>query len=157
MDYQSPDNAVLANTLEPELRTRIADGTVHLVLHDLALGGTESVNAGTMVRCIADQEGPALFVHDILSVSAQGKNAGIFVTDNFLRLASKLGVEVKTLDTCLANPSMAKRVTEETSIGKSKGMTAGPVVVVSAAGKEIARFTGSIDTAQVTAAIDGRK
>ena len=75
MDYQSTDCAAVAEKLEPELRTRIA-AAIRAELHDLAALGDESVVAATRVRCVADQDGPAWFVHDVLAVSAQGAGAG---------------------------------------------------------------------------------
>ena len=103
MDYQSTDSATVAKELGAELRTRVANGKVRLELHDLALLSDESVTAGVALRCIAAQDGPTWLIHDILSVSAQGKDAGIYTAENFLRLASQLGLDVATLDTCLAD------------------------------------------------------
>ncbi len=85
-----------------------------------------------MVRCVARQGGPAWFVHDILSVSAQGAGGGIYTPDNLLRLGSRLGLDVKALDTCLADPTVAADVRAETAQGTALGLTAGPSVVIKA-------------------------
>ena len=155
MDYQSTDSAVVAAELGPELRTRISEGKVRLELHALALLGDQSVTAAQTVRCTADQGGPAWFVHDILSVSAQGADAGIYTLDNILRLATQLGLDVKAFDACLGDASMAQAVNDETTAGQAAGLTAGPSIVVSVGGKDVARFSGALDVAEVLAAIDG--
>ena len=154
MDYQAPDSAAVANELGPELRTRIAAGTVQATLRDLALLGDESVVAATALRCVAAQDGPTWFVSDILSVSAQGADAGIYTPENLLRFIAQLGLDVRAFDTCVSDPAMAKAVTDETATGKADGMTAGPVIVVSAGGTEAARFSGPLDVAKILAAID---
>jgi protein-disulfide isomerase len=154
MDYQNPDSAAVAKELGPELRTRIAAGTVQAKLHDLALLGDESVVAATALRCIAAQDGPAWFASDVLSVSAQGAGAGIYTTDNLLRFIAQLGLDVRAFDTCLADASVAGAVTEETAAGKADGMAAGPVIVVSVGGAETTRFKAPMDTAAIVAAVD---
>jgi protein-disulfide isomerase len=154
MDYQSKDSATVARDLGPELRKRIAAGTVQAELHDLALLGDESVVAATALRCVAAQDGPAWFVSDILSVSGQGAQAGIYTADNLLRFVAQLGTDVRAFDTCLADPAVAQAVKDETATGKADGMTAGPVIVVSAGGVEAARFPAPLDAAKVLAAVD---
>ena len=78
MDYQSTNSAAVTKELGTELRKRIADGKLRLELHDLALLGDESVTAGVALRCFDAQGGPTWLINDILSVSAQGKDAGIY-------------------------------------------------------------------------------
>lgn len=157
MDYQATASAAVAKTLEPELRKRVADGSARLVLRDLALLGDESVAAATAVRCVADQGGPAWLTHDVLSVNAQGTGSGIWVTDTLLRVASQLGLDVTAFDACLANPSIAQAVKDETAEGTAKGLTAGPTIVVRKGDGEVGRFSGEIDATKVLAAIDGAK
>jgi len=154
MDYQSADSNAVAATLDPELRKRIAAGTIQVRLHDLALLGDESVVAATALHCTAAQDGPAWFMHEILARAARGKDAGLFTADNLLRLSAQLGLDVRAFDACLADPSVAQAVKDETAKGQADGMTAGPVVVVSAGGAEKARFAGPPDVAKVLAAID---
>ncbi len=157
MDYQATNGATVANALGGELRTRVADGTVRLELHDLALLGDQSVTAGVALRCFDAQGGPTWLMHDILAVSAQGKDAGIYTPENLLRLTSQLGLDVAAFDACLADPAIAQAVRDETAEGKAAGLSEGPAIVVSAGGKETARFAGALDPAKVLAAIDAAK
>jgi protein-disulfide isomerase len=156
-DYQSTDSAVVAKTLEPELRTRIASGAIRVVQRDLSVLGEESVVAATMVRCVARQGGPAWYVHDILSVNAQGAGSGIYTPSNLLRFASGLGLDIKALSACFDDPTVTAEVKTETAQGTSLGLTAGPSVVIHAGDREVGRFSGALDTAAVLAAIDAAK
>ncbi len=156
-DYQLTDMAAVASNLEPELRTRIAAGKVRLELHDLALNGAESVAAATMVRCTANQNGPAWLVHDVLSVSAQGPGMGIYVTHNLLRLGARLGLDIIALNTCLSDAAIAAQVTAETSQGQAIQLTKAPAVIIRSGNKEVGRFSGALDVAKVLAAIDAVK
>jgi protein-disulfide isomerase len=157
MDYQATDNAAIGQELSPELKTRLKDGKIKVVLHDLALLGDESVVAATALRCTAAQGGPAWFVHDILSISGQGAGSGIYSPRNLLRLVAQLGMDVPAFDACLEDPSVAQAVRDETAQGSADAMTAGPVIVVTRDGKESARFSGTLDTAKVLQAIDAAK
>ena len=156
-DYQSTDMATVAKDLEPELRKRIAEGTVRVVGRDLALLGSESVTAASMVRCTAQQDGPAWFVNDVLAVSGNGSQQGIFTNQNLLRLGARLGLDVRALDTCLADPMTATAVTSETAAGTALGLKAAPSVVVKVGDREVARFSGALDVTKVLAAIDAAK
>jgi protein-disulfide isomerase len=156
-DYQSSDMATVAKDLEPELRKRIAEGRIRVVGRDLALLGSESVTAASMVRCAAQQSGPAWFVSDILAVSGNGAQQGIFTTENLLRLGARLGLDVRALDTCLADPAIADAVTSETAAGTALGLKVAPSVVVKVGDREVARFSGALDAAKVLAAIDAAK
>jgi protein-disulfide isomerase len=157
MDYQSKDSAVVANELEPELRTRTEAGAIRVVQRDLATLGDQSVVAAAMVRCVAEQGGPAWFVHDILAISAQGPDAGIYTTTNLLRLSSQLGLQVKELDACLGDPAVATAIKAETAEGSALGLTAGPSIVIRVGDREAGRFSGALDVEAVLAAIDAAK
>jgi protein-disulfide isomerase len=154
MDYQATGSAVVATDLEPGLRTRIGEGRIRVVQHDLATLGDESVLAASMVRCIAQQGGPAWFAHDVLAVSAQGSGAGIYTPRNILRFGARLGLDVQALSACLDDPAVAADVRADTAAGTAEGLTAGPAVVVKRGDVELARFTGTLDAAKILAAID---
>ncbi len=156
VDYQATGMPAIAQTLEPELRTRIAAGKVRLVLRDLATLGSESALAASFIRCGADDgERTAWFAHDILSVSAQGAETGVFTTRGLLWLAAKLGWDVTALDACMTSPATASAIEAETAVGTGMGLKAAPAVVVRAHGKEVARFSGSsLDPTKVLAAVD---
>jgi protein-disulfide isomerase len=157
MDYQAAESVALNSTLAPELRTRIAAGKVRVVLHDLALLGDASITAASALRCTEAQGGPTWFMHDILASAARGKDSGIFTTRNLLQLATRLGMDVRAFDACLADPATAQAVKDETAKGKAAGLTAAPVVIVSAGGTEKARFSGAADPAKVLEAIDAAR
>ncbi len=154
LDYQAADGTAVANDLGPELRTRVSDGRVRVVLHDLALLGDESVVAAGMLRCVGSQGGPTFLVSDILSASAQGPGAEIYTPTNLLRFGAQLGLDIRALDTCMADPATDQAVSDETDRGRALGLDVGPSVVVSRGGTEVARFSGTLDVQQVLAAID---
>jgi protein-disulfide isomerase len=154
LDYQSPDSATITGALDAGLQTRVTDGAIRVVLHDLALLGEESLIAATSVRCVDAQAGPGWLVSGILSRPAQGPDSGIFTPDNLLRLGAQLGLDLRALDRCLADDAVAQAVRDETEAGAALGLTAGPAIIVSAGGSEVARFSGALDAPAVLAAID---
>jgi protein-disulfide isomerase len=157
MDYQSTDSKAIADVLEPELRTRVENGSIKVVQKDLALLGEESVTAAATVRCMADQGGPAWLMHDVLAVNAQGAGSGIFTPDVMLDIAVKLGLDIKAFDACTADPATAAAVADESAQGTALGLEAGPSVRVLRGGEELERFIGAIDADAVIKAIDGAR
>ncbi len=155
LDYLSVDGAAFAGQLGDELRARVVDGKIRVVMHDLALMGDESVVAATSVRCVDAQGGSGWLVSTVLaSVSAQGPVSGVFIPDNLLRLGAQLGLDVRALDTCLGDSAVAQAVRDETAAGEALGLDQAPAIIVSKGGKQVARFLGTLDVAAVMAAID---
>ena len=155
MDYQALGSAVVATELEPMLRTRILTGSIRVEQHDLATLGDESVLAAAAVRCIARQDGPTWFTHDVLAAAAQGAGAGIFTTRNILRFGSRMGLDISALSACLDDPAVTADITTDTVAGGAAGLSDPPAVVVRRGGLEVARFSGTLDVTAILAAIDG--
>jgi protein-disulfide isomerase len=154
LDYQSLDSATVTGQLGAGLQARVTDGTIRVVLHDLALLGEASIVAATFVRCVDAQGGPGWLVSDFLSGPSQGPDAGIFIPDNLLSLGTQIGLDIRALDACLSDDAVAQAVRNETASGQALGLTSGPAVIISAGGAEVARFTGALDAAAVLEAID---
>ena len=154
LDYQAPGGPVVARELAPELRTRVAAGDVKVVLHDLAILGDESVAAAAAVRCVEAQGGPAWLVSDVLSAAGSGPGNLIFTTENLLRLASQLALDVRAFDSCVQDPATLAMITEDTQAGRANGIQEGPAIVILTDGVEAARFKGTLVAADVLAAID---
>jgi protein-disulfide isomerase len=154
MDYQSTDSVTYVNEVEPLLRDRAAAGDVRLVRRDLAALDEESVAAAAAVRCVEQQAGPAWLVHSILSVSSQGPGAGIYVPDNLLRLAARLGLDVVAFDACLADPATTALVREETAEGTAAGIESGPAILIRLADGTVLPVEDPLDPDAVEAALD---
>ena len=157
MDYQAPGSTAVVSDLEPELRARVASGAIRVVQRDLATLGGESVNAAAAVRCVAEQDGPTWLVHDVLAVSAQGAGQGIYVPANLLRLGSRLGLDVRAFDACLARADVAAAVREETAQGTAAGLTAGPSIIVRSGDRQVATFDGDLAVQKMLKAIDAAR
>jgi protein-disulfide isomerase len=155
MDYQATGSAMIVNDLEPALRTRIATGAIRVDQRDLATLGDESVLAAATARCVARQGGKAWFTHDVLAVSAQGPQAGIFTPRNILRFGSRLGLDIEALSACIDDPSVSAEVQAETADGQATGLTEAPAVIIRKGDVEVARFSGTLDVDAILAAIDG--
>ena len=132
-------------------------GDIRAEVRDVAALGDESVVAATFRSCVAAQDGPAWLVHDVLSVSGSGANAGIYTPANVLRVSGQLGLDVRALDACLDDASVATAVRAETADGIAAGISGGPTVVVRTGDTEVGRFTGPLDVATILAVIDGAK
>ncbi len=159
MDYQAAGTPDVVANLEPGLRARVASGKVRLVLRDLATLGDESMVAASLVRCAAQDGEPGVwFLHSILGSASRGANTGLFTNRGLLWLGAKLGYDVTALDACMADAAIAAAITQDTASGKALGLRSAPAVLVTVAGKVVARFDGpSIDATKVLAAVDKAK
>jgi protein-disulfide isomerase len=153
-DYQSSDGAAFVDTIEPELRARAGAGSIRLVRRDLAVLGDESVIAAATVRCAERQGSLGWLVHSALTVSGRGAGSGVFTTQNLLRFAARLGLDVSAFYACLTDPAVEVAITAETAAGQAAGLTSGPALVIRVGDREVDRFSGTFDLAAVTAALD---
>ena len=87
-DFQCPFCARFAQTVIPQLTSRIADGTLAIVHRDYAFIGPESLDAAVAVRC-AGREDRFWQMHDAVYAAQSGENKGAFARD---RLAADRSV-----------------------------------------------------------------
>jgi predicted DsbA family dithiol-disulfide isomerase len=87
-------------------------------------------------------------------VSSQGPGAGIYVPDNLLRLAARLGLDVVAFDACLADPATTALVREETAEGAAAGIESGPAILIRLADGTVLPVEDPLDPDAVEAALD---
>ncbi len=147
-DYQCPFCARFAETVIPELTSRIADGTVALVHRDYAFLGDESVDAAVAVRC-AGREDKFWAMHDAVYTAQQGENQGAFARPRLAQIAASVGLDAAAFDACMDDRSVLVEVLDDTSAGVRSGIVSTPTIDVNGT-----RFPGVDDVSKLMATVD---
>lgn len=147
-DYQCPYCSKFAAEVLPLLASRIADGTVSVLHRDFAFLGPESLNAGTAVRCAAD-EGKYWAMHDAVYAAQNGENRGAFALEKLTPIAASIGLDTAKFEACIGGEDALIALLADTSDGYRAGVESTPTLDVPGR-----RFTGVPDTAAFLAAVD---
>lgn len=147
-DYQCPFCARFASDIIPQLKSRIADGTIALVHRDFAFLGDESVDAAVAVRC-AGREGKYWTMHDAVYSAQQGENQGAFARAGLQRIAAAVGVDPAAFIACLDERAPLVDVLDDTAAGVRSGIASTPTIDVNGT-----RYLGVPDVAKLLATID---
>jgi protein-disulfide isomerase len=153
-DYQAETGPAFAEQVQPVLRAAAADGRILVRRHDLASLGPESERAAVAVRCADAQDRSGWFVHDVLLVSGQGVEAGVFTRDNLARFAARAGFEVRTFDACLADAAVLAAVRSDAAFAEAAGVTTAPALVIRSNGAVTEVLQGTMSAAEVEAVLD---
>jgi protein-disulfide isomerase len=134
-DYQCPYCGVWTAQWEPHLvQDLVASGIVRYQFHDYAFLGTgrnpdESLLAAVAAQCAGDQ-GKFWDYHGWLyaNQNPNGENKGWFTRDMLDAIASKVGLDQATFDTCLASVAKATAVQAEQAAGSALGVSGTPTI-----------------------------
>ncbi len=150
-DFQCPFCGTLSEQTEPQLvTTYVATGKAKLVFHDFAFLGQESIDAAVAATC-AEQQGKFWPYHDYLYAN-QGftENSGAFAPARLLQIASAVGLDQATFNTCIADPATTTAVQQEHQQGVGAGIQGTPTIFVNSkqlTGYDLATISAAIDTA----------
>lgn len=134
-DYQCPYCAVWTRQWEPSLvQDFVVPGVVRYEFHDYAFIGTgrnpdESLQAAVAAQCAGDQ-GKFWDYHGWLyaNQNPSGENKGWFTRDMLDAIASKVGLDQATFDSCLASVAKATAVQAELAAGSALGVGGTPTI-----------------------------
>ena len=110
-------------------QTIIANGTVRFVYRHMAFLGDESVWAASAAEC-ADEQGQFWTYHDVLFAHSAGRSQGVFTLPNLKRYAAELGLTGDAFNRCLDSGRYDSWVRSQTEVGRQKGVTSTPTLVV---------------------------
>jgi protein-disulfide isomerase len=126
----------------------VAGGQLEITYHDFAFIGPESQSAAVAARCAGNQ-GQFWQYMEYLFNNQGAENSGTFDQALFDRIAGALKLDSASFDQCLGDPSQAAAVQAETNQGSQLGIQATPTLFINGV-----KYTGSVDTASIDAAID---
>ena len=125
-DFQCPACAKFVNTVEPQLMARyVTPGQVRFVFNDYTFIGQESYDAAVAARCAGDQ-GKFWEFNSYLYANQKGENQGTFSKDFLASVATAVGLDKATYETCLADPTKLEAIKASTLAGAKIGVNQTP-------------------------------
>lgn len=150
-DYQCPYCEQWYKTVYPELKSKYIDtGKIKFIYQDFAFLGADSTTAAEAAHCAADQ-GKFWQYHDYLFSNQGQENTGWATADKQKSFAATLGLNTGKFNQCLDSHKFAQQVQDETSAGKSYGVTGTPTIFINGVptvgAQPVNVFTAAIDAA----------
>jgi protein-disulfide isomerase len=135
-DFQCPYCDEFTRSVEPSIVSQyVAPGTAQLTFHDYSFIGNghspdESNDAAVAARCAEDQGQFWAYMQYLYANQGASENSGTFNKTMFDAIATKLGLNLGTFDSCLSDPAKLQAVRAETAQGQQLGITGTPTLFV---------------------------
>jgi protein-disulfide isomerase len=129
-DYQCHFCNVFFHSTEDDILKNYVDtGKVKMIFKDYNIIGPDSVTASHGAHCANDQE---LFweYHDILYSNWTGENNGWASSENLLKFAQEINLNIDEWSECMLNESHAQIILASNEDAKSLGITGTPAFFV---------------------------
>jgi protein-disulfide isomerase len=131
VDSQCPGCGQYAQHYEPEVVKAFAGtGKVRYEVRTLAFIGQESVNAAKASLCAMDQDKFWQMHATIFANQVNGENMGDFTVDNLKEMASKLGLDMNTFNTCLSSTQHEDQIKQDAEEAGKLGVNQTPTFEV---------------------------
>lgn len=146
-DFQCPYCRQFAETQESALIKKYVDtGKVHFTYNSFIVIGQESIRAAEAAYCAQDQ-GKFWDFHDILFGNQGTENSGAMSDDKLRQFAQDVKLNMTQFNDCFNNNKYQQRVTDESNLGKTKGVNATPYFLVNDKLVDMTQLDASIDAA----------
>lgn len=142
-DYQCHFcNVHFHNTEHSLLENYINTGKVKMIFKDFTIIGPDSVNAAHGAHC-ADEQGKFWQYHDILYNNWTGENNGWASSDNLLKFAQEIELDVDQWSDCMIDARYSQIVTDSSKDARDLGITGTPAFFVIGPDNKITKISGA--------------
>lgn len=142
-DYQCHFcNVHFHNTEHSLLENFIDTGKVKMIFKDFTIIGPDSVNAAHGTHCANDQ-GKFWEYHDILYNNWTGENNGWASSDNLLRFAQEVELNVDQWSDCMIDERYSQIISNSNKDARDLGITGTPAFFVIGPDNKITRISGA--------------
>ena len=142
-DYQCHFCNVFFHSTEDDiLKNYVETGKVRMIFKDYNIIGPDSVNASNGVHCANDQ---GLFweYHDILYSNWTGENNGWASSENLLKFAVEIGLDVDEWSECMIKGAHSQIILGSNDDAKTLGLTGTPAFFIIGPDGETTRIVGA--------------
>jgi protein-disulfide isomerase len=130
IDFQCPFCRQAVINVMPAIEQQfIATGKAKLVVHPIAIRGSESVASGAAAECANDQ-GAFFAYYDILYANQGAEQSGTFSDARLKAFASSLNLDTSAFNSCYDSGKYVSRVQQTTSAASSDGVKSTPTIFV---------------------------
>jgi len=142
-DYQCNFcNVHFHNTEHRLLENFIKTGKVKMIFKDFTIIGPDSVNAAHGTHCANDQ-GKFWEYHDILYNNWTGENNGWASSDNLLRFAQEIELDIDQWSDCMIDERYSQIISNSSKDARELGITGTPAFFVIGPDNKITRISGA--------------
>ena len=142
-DYQCHFcNVHFHNTEHSLLENFIKTGKVKMIFKDFTIIGPDSVNAAHGTHCANDQ-GKFWEYHDILYNNWTGENNGWASSDNLLRFAQEIELDIDQWSDCMIDERYSQIISNSSKDARELGITGTPAFFVIGPDNKITRISGA--------------
>jgi len=142
-DYQCHFcNVHFHNTEHKLLENFIKTGKVKMIFKDFTIIGPDSVNAAHGTHCANDQD-KFWEYHDILYSNWTGENNGWASSDNLLRFAQEIELDIDQWSDCMIDEKYSHIISNSNKDARELGITGTPAFFVIGPDNEITRISGA--------------
>lgn len=142
-DYQCHFcNVHFHNTEHRILENYVSTGKVKIIFQDFTIIGPDSVNAAHGSHCANDQ-GKFWEYHDILYNNWTGENNGWASSDNLLRFAQEIDLDVDRWSDCMINAVHSQIIANSSKQAQDLGLTGTPAFFVIGPNDEVTKIFGA--------------
>jgi protein-disulfide isomerase len=142
-DYQCHFcNVHFQNTEHNLLENYIKTGKVKMIFKDFTIIGPDSINAAHGAHC-ADDQGMFWQYHDILYNNWTGENNGWASSDNLLRFAQEVELDINQWSDCMIEERHSKIIVDSSKDARDLGITGTPAFFVIGPDNKITKISGA--------------
>ncbi len=142
-DYQCHFcNVHFHNTEHRLLENFIKTGKVKMIFKDFTIIGPDSVNAAHGTHCANDQ-GKFWEYHDILYNNWTGENNGWASSDNLLKFAQEIELDIDQWSDCMFDERYSHIISNSSKDARELGITGTPAFFVIGPDNKITRISGA--------------
>ena len=142
-DYQCHFcNVHFHNTEHKLMENFIENGKVKMIFKDFTIIGPDSVNASHGAHCAEDQ-GKFWEYHDILYNNWTGENNGWASSDNLLRFAEEINLNIDEWSNCMIEARHSQIIKDSSDEARELGLTGTPAFFVVGPDNKITKISGA--------------
>jgi len=142
-DYQCHFcNVHFHNTEHDLLENYVYTGKVKMIFKDFTIIGPDSINAAHGTHCAHDQ-GKFWEYHDILYNNWTGENNGWASSDNLLRFAQEIELNIDEWSNCMIEARHSQIITDSSKNARDLGITGTPAFFVIGPENNIVKIIGA--------------
>ena len=142
-DYQCHFCNVFFHSTEGDiLKNYVETGKVRMIFKDYNIIGPDSINASHGAHCANDQ-GMFWEYHDILYNNWTGENNGWASSENLLRFAQEIGLDVDVWSECMIDGIHSKTIVASNDDAKALELSGTPAFFVIGSDGQVTRLFGA--------------
>ncbi|MDX1595840.1 MAG: DsbA family protein [Nitrosopumilaceae archaeon] len=142
-DYQCHFcNVFFHSTEDKILKNYVETGKVKMIFKDFTIIGPDSINAAHGAHCANDQ-GMFWEYHDVLYNNWTGENNGWASSENLLKFANQIGLDVNEWSECMINSEYSERIAASNQDARTLGLTGTPSFFVIDSNNKVTKLFGA--------------